>query len=154
MKASLKSRGFISPRNVALLVAAGVIASVAPATAADTTTATTTTTLGCTSNCSSGNSGSGGDSGTPPSITTSRIGGGGGAGNGGNTNGQVAGASTSALPEGEVLGSYTELPGIPNTGLGPRTARSNTSQALMVVTLGFLILSTINFRAFKQGLFQ
>ena len=41
MKASLKSRGFISPRNVALLVAAGVIASVAPATAADTTTATT-----------------------------------------------------------------------------------------------------------------
>ena len=43
MKASLKSKGFISPRNVALLVAAGVIAGVAPATAADTTTATTKT---------------------------------------------------------------------------------------------------------------
>jgi hypothetical protein len=41
MQATFKSKGFISPRNVALLVAAGVIASASPALAADTTTATT-----------------------------------------------------------------------------------------------------------------
>lgn len=127
------------------------------------TTTATTTTLTCTSNCSSGTSGSGGNGGNgggtggggTTNLTAGRSGGsGGGAGGGTNGgNGEVAGASTSADPKGEVLGAYTQAPGIPNTGLGPQTQKAKAVQALLVLILGFLGLSLFNYIAIKREIF-
>ncbi len=131
-----------------------------------TTTATTTILL-CASNCSSvtpgaGSSGGGGTSGTGGSggnggsaiLSAGRSGGGGtGGGNANTSNGQVAGASISADPKGEVLGAYTEAPGTPNTGLGPQSQNGRAVNALLVLVLGFLSLSLFNYTAIKRELF-
>lgn len=121
----------------------------------------------CTVNCSTttggtGGSGGGGGNGgggsptTPTSgLTASRSGGGGsGGGNGGGgapALGEVAGAFSAALPEGEVLGEFTDTPGIPNTGLGiSSSASKNLPTGATVFFGGLMLLLLSNFIVLRK----
>ncbi len=93
----------------------------------------------------------------PPTITTTTGGGGGGGGNStgrsggtnrlgilggsGGTNGEVLGASTSNLPNGEVLGAVAPV-GAPNTGEGgaDTNTTANALTAFFVTLLGLALL--------------